>query len=207
MLNGNKTVLHAPSLSSSSSRGRCPAPSPACSSIRGRSEWRPCWWREEVCRKETTSLWSTHQVADSNCQQNNIHMLIWHWSERSHVSPSVRHAGIDLIAAFYGSLYAGCVPITVRPPHPQNISTTLPTVKMIVEVREFTVLSFLLELLSVLSSILAAYQHKCLFWKTAVKGSKLNYDYYSDVTLTWRYSPSLSAGQSLGLCDDHGGHL
>uniref|UniRef100_A0AAX7SVN4 DMAP1-binding domain-containing protein n=1 Tax=Astatotilapia calliptera TaxID=8154 RepID=A0AAX7SVN4_ASTCA len=34
--------------------------------------------------------------------------------------------GIDLIAAFYGCLYAGCVPITVRPPHPQNISTTLP---------------------------------------------------------------------------------
>ncbi|PWA18113.1 hypothetical protein CCH79_00003946 [Gambusia affinis] len=43
--------------------------------------------------------------------------------------------GIDLIAAFYGCLFAGCVPITVRPPHPQNISTTLPTVKMIVEVR------------------------------------------------------------------------
>ncbi|XP_010793918.1 disco-interacting protein 2 homolog C-like [Notothenia coriiceps] len=42
--------------------------------------------------------------------------------------------GIDLVAAFYGCLYAGCVPITVRPPHPQNISTTLPTVKMIVEV-------------------------------------------------------------------------
>ncbi|XP_041928744.1 disco-interacting protein 2 homolog C-like isoform X2 [Alosa sapidissima] len=42
--------------------------------------------------------------------------------------------GIDLIAAFYGCLYAGCVPITVRPPHPQNISTTLPTVKMIIEV-------------------------------------------------------------------------
>lgn len=45
--------------------------------------------------------------------------------------------GIDLIAAFYGSLYAGCVPITVRPPHPQNIATTLPTVKMIVEVGLF----------------------------------------------------------------------
>ncbi|GAA6099832.1 disco-interacting protein 2 homolog C isoform X1 [Tachysurus ichikawai] len=42
--------------------------------------------------------------------------------------------GLDLIAAFYGCLYAGCIPITVRPPHPQNISTTLPTVKMIVEV-------------------------------------------------------------------------
>lgn len=42
--------------------------------------------------------------------------------------------GIDLITAFYGCLYAGCVPITVRPPHPQNIATTLPTVRMIVEV-------------------------------------------------------------------------
>uniref|UniRef100_A0A8C1QFJ3 Disco-interacting protein 2 homolog A n=1 Tax=Cyprinus carpio TaxID=7962 RepID=A0A8C1QFJ3_CYPCA len=42
--------------------------------------------------------------------------------------------GIDLIATFYGCLYAGCVPVTVRPPHPQNLTTTLPTVKMIVEV-------------------------------------------------------------------------
>uniref|UniRef100_A0A8D2MZC6 Disco interacting A n=1 Tax=Zonotrichia albicollis TaxID=44394 RepID=A0A8D2MZC6_ZONAL len=42
--------------------------------------------------------------------------------------------GVDLIATFYGCLYAGCVPITVRPPHPQNLATTLPTVKMIVEV-------------------------------------------------------------------------
>uniref|UniRef100_A0A7N4NP85 Disco interacting A n=1 Tax=Sarcophilus harrisii TaxID=9305 RepID=A0A7N4NP85_SARHA len=29
--------------------------------------------------------------------------------------------GVDLIATFYGCLYAGCVPITVRPPHPQNL--------------------------------------------------------------------------------------
>ncbi|XP_030133783.1 disco-interacting protein 2 homolog A isoform X4 [Taeniopygia guttata] len=42
--------------------------------------------------------------------------------------------GVDLIATFYGCLYAGCVPITVRPPHPLNLATTLPTVKMIVEV-------------------------------------------------------------------------
>ena len=42
--------------------------------------------------------------------------------------------GLDLISAFYGCLYAGMVPVTIRPPHPQNISTTLPTVKMIVEV-------------------------------------------------------------------------
>ncbi|XP_078537555.1 disco-interacting protein 2 homolog A isoform X1 [Lissotriton helveticus] len=46
--------------------------------------------------------------------------------------------GIDLIATFYGCLYAGCVPITVRPPHPQNLATTLPTVKMIVEVSKST---------------------------------------------------------------------
>lgn len=42
--------------------------------------------------------------------------------------------GLELIAAFYGCLYCGCVPVTVRPPHPQNLATTLPTVKMIVEV-------------------------------------------------------------------------
>uniref|UniRef100_A0A3P8RS28 Disco interacting C n=1 Tax=Amphiprion percula TaxID=161767 RepID=A0A3P8RS28_AMPPE len=56
-----------------------------------------------------------------------------HLQDGDHVA-LVYPPGIDLIVAFYGCLYAGCVPITVRPPHPQNISTTLPTVKMIVEV-------------------------------------------------------------------------
>ncbi|XP_061094234.1 disco-interacting protein 2 homolog C isoform X5 [Conger conger] len=56
-----------------------------------------------------------------------------HLQEGDHVA-LVYPPGVDLIAAFYGCLYAGCVPITVRPPHPQNIATTLPTVKMIVEV-------------------------------------------------------------------------
>ncbi|CAG7718035.1 unnamed protein product [Allacma fusca] len=42
--------------------------------------------------------------------------------------------GLDLVAAFYGCLYAGAVPVTVRPPHPQNLQTTLPTVRMIAEV-------------------------------------------------------------------------
>uniref|UniRef100_A0A667ZYE7 Disco-interacting protein 2 homolog Bb n=1 Tax=Myripristis murdjan TaxID=586833 RepID=A0A667ZYE7_9TELE len=32
--------------------------------------------------------------------------------------------GIDLIASFYGCLYAGCVPVTVRPPHPQNLAVS-----------------------------------------------------------------------------------
>ncbi|XP_030230784.1 disco-interacting protein 2 homolog B-A isoform X3 [Gadus morhua] len=42
--------------------------------------------------------------------------------------------GIDLIASFYGCLYAGCVPVNVRPPHPQNLGATLPTVRMIIDV-------------------------------------------------------------------------
>uniref|UniRef100_A0A8C7GI45 Disco-interacting protein 2 homolog Ba n=1 Tax=Oncorhynchus kisutch TaxID=8019 RepID=A0A8C7GI45_ONCKI len=42
--------------------------------------------------------------------------------------------GIDLIAAFYGCLYAGVIPVTVRPPHPQNLAATLPTVRMIIDV-------------------------------------------------------------------------
>ena len=48
--------------------------------------------------------------------------------------------GIDLIAAFYGCLYAGCVPVNVRPPHPQNLAATLPTVRMIIDVCLSTVL-------------------------------------------------------------------
>lgn len=42
--------------------------------------------------------------------------------------------GLDLVAAFYGCLYVGVVPVTIRPPHPQNLQTTLPTVRMIVDV-------------------------------------------------------------------------
>ena len=42
--------------------------------------------------------------------------------------------GLDLIAAFYGCLYVGVVPVTIRPPHPQNLQMTLPTVRMIVNV-------------------------------------------------------------------------
>ena len=45
---------------------------------------------------------------------------------------------IDLVAAFYGCLYVGCVPIVIRPPHPHNLATTLPTLKMIVEASNST---------------------------------------------------------------------
>uniref|UniRef100_A0A2C9JSP8 DMAP1-binding domain-containing protein n=1 Tax=Biomphalaria glabrata TaxID=6526 RepID=A0A2C9JSP8_BIOGL len=46
----------------------------------------------------------------------------------------VFHPGAELVSAFYGCLYVGCVPVTIRPPHPQNVASTLPTVRMIVEV-------------------------------------------------------------------------
>uniref|UniRef100_A0A672RXQ8 Disco interacting C n=1 Tax=Sinocyclocheilus grahami TaxID=75366 RepID=A0A672RXQ8_SINGR len=42
-----------------------------------------------------------------------------HLQDGDHVA-LVYPPGIDLIAAFYGCLYAGCVPITVRPPHPTS---------------------------------------------------------------------------------------
>ena len=50
------------------------------------------------------------------------------------ISALIFPPGLDLICAFYGCLYVGCVPVTIRPPHPQNLATTLPTVRMIVEV-------------------------------------------------------------------------
>uniref|UniRef100_A0A8C5I6U5 DMAP1-binding domain-containing protein n=1 Tax=Gouania willdenowi TaxID=441366 RepID=A0A8C5I6U5_GOUWI len=40
-----------------------------------------------------------------------------HLQDGDHVA-LVYPPGVDLIVAFYGCLYAGCVPITVRPPHP-----------------------------------------------------------------------------------------
>ena len=48
--------------------------------------------------------------------------------------------GVELIAAFYGCLYVGVVPVTIRPPHPQNLQTTLPTVRMIVDVSKSQVI-------------------------------------------------------------------
>ena len=45
--------------------------------------------------------------------------------------------GLDLIVAFYGCLYAGCVPVPIRPPHSKAIPTTLPTVRMVVQVAAY----------------------------------------------------------------------
>lgn len=58
------------------------------------------------------------------------------------LSPSLS-PGIDLIAAFYGCLYAGVIPVTVRPPHPQNLAATLPTVRMIIDVSQLQPFRFI----------------------------------------------------------------
>lgn len=48
--------------------------------------------------------------------------------------------GLDLICAFYGCLYVGAVPVTIRPPHPHNLQSTLPTAKMVVDVSKSVVI-------------------------------------------------------------------
>lgn len=42
--------------------------------------------------------------------------------------------GLDLISAVYACLYAGFIPVPIRPPNVDNLQTTLPTVQMIVHV-------------------------------------------------------------------------
>lgn len=66
-------------------------------------------------------------------------------------------SGIDLIAAFYGCLYAGCVPVNVRPPHPQNLAATLPTVRMIIDVSHC-----LLFVNHMKGSFVKAVMHRCV---------------------------------------------
>lgn len=44
------------------------------------------------------------------------------------------------MCAFYGCLYLGAVPVTIRPPHPQNLVTTLPTVRMIIDVSKSVII-------------------------------------------------------------------
>ena len=41
--------------------------------------------------------------------------------------------GVELIAAFYGCVYAGLVPVCIRPPSSDNLGAALPTLKMMME--------------------------------------------------------------------------
>lgn len=81
--------------------------------------------------------------------------------ERGKVNPGDHVAlifppGLDLICAFYGCLYLGAVPITIRPPHPQNLITTLPTVRMIVDVSKSGIILSIQSIIKLLKSREAA---------------------------------------------------
>ncbi|XP_017842176.1 disco-interacting protein 2 isoform X2 [Drosophila busckii] len=64
--------------------------------------------------------------------------------------------GLDLLCAFYGCLYLGAIPITIRPPHPQNLITTLPTVRMIVDVSKSGIVLSIQPIIKLLKSREAA---------------------------------------------------
>uniref|UniRef100_A0A7N6AID4 DMAP1-binding domain-containing protein n=1 Tax=Anabas testudineus TaxID=64144 RepID=A0A7N6AID4_ANATE len=76
--------------------------------------------------------------------------------------------GIDLIAAFYGCLYAGCVPVNVRPPHPQNLAATLPTVRMIIDVSKAACILTTQNLMRILRSKDAAASVNIKTWPTII---------------------------------------
>ncbi|KAK6308473.1 hypothetical protein J4Q44_G00217440 [Coregonus suidteri] len=76
--------------------------------------------------------------------------------------------GIDLIAAFYGCLYAGLIPVTVRPPHPQNLAATLPTVRMIIDVSKAACILTTQLLMRILRSREAAASVNIKTWPTII---------------------------------------
>ncbi|KAJ8259307.1 hypothetical protein COCON_G00183190 [Conger conger] len=76
--------------------------------------------------------------------------------------------GIDLIGSFYGCLYSGCVPVTVRPPHPQNLAATLPTVRMIIDVSRAACILTTQALLRILRSKEAAASVNVKTWPTII---------------------------------------
>ncbi|KFO33492.1 Disco-interacting protein 2 like protein B [Fukomys damarensis] len=79
-----------------------------------------------------------------------------------------RYPGIELIAAFYGCLYAGCIPVTVRPPHAQNLTATLPTVRMIVDVSKAACILTTQTLMRLLRSREAAAAVDVKTWPTII---------------------------------------
>jgi len=60
--------------------------------------------------------------------------------------------GLDLITAVFGCLYVGLVPVPIRPPNFHNVITTLPTVKMIVEVSKASAIMTTIGLIKLLRS-------------------------------------------------------
>lgn len=74
--------------------------------------------------------------------------------------------GLDLIAAFYGCLYLGAIPVIIRPPHAQNLITTLPTVRMIVDVSKSVIILSIQSVIKLLKSREAATSVDAKTWPT-----------------------------------------
>lgn len=74
--------------------------------------------------------------------------------------------GLDLIAAFYGCLYIGAIPVIIRPPHAQNLITTLPTVRMIVDVSKSVIILSIQSVIKLLKSREAATSVDAKTWPT-----------------------------------------
>nr|XP_033791975.1 disco-interacting protein 2 homolog B isoform X2 [Geotrypetes seraphini] len=76
--------------------------------------------------------------------------------------------GVELISAFYGCLFAGCIPVTVRPPHAQNLTATLPTVRMIVDVSKAACILTTQTLMKLVKSKEAAVAVDVKTWPTII---------------------------------------
>lgn len=80
-------------------------------------------------------------IATLTCQQlhKRAERMAAHLLDKAQVRPGDHVAliyppNLDLICAFYACLYAGAIAVPVRPFHPQSLESTLPTVRMTVEV-------------------------------------------------------------------------
>ena len=81
--------------------------------------------------------------------------------------------GLDLVAAVYGCLYVGLIPVPIRPPNPNNVATTLPTVKMIVHVSKSVAILTTSNLIKLLKSKDAASVVESRSWPTLVNTDDL----------------------------------
>lgn len=88
--------------------------------------------------------------------------------------------------------FSGAVPVTVRPPHPQNLVTTLPTVRMIVEVSKSVVvlstsgiiklLRSKVRILSISSKVTLPVVH---LWKVLGESICVYFSYWIELMFWW----------------------
>lgn len=108
-----------------------------------------------IPRKRSCAPWTSLKLSPKSSSNWNFS------SQTSNSNPPSFPAlifppGLDLICAFYGCLYLGAIPVTIRPPHPQNLITTLPTVRMIVDVSKSGIVLSIQSIIKLLKSREAA---------------------------------------------------